>query len=71
MAITQETRLQAFSAQDEPVQVGDAVTSSRRENDTLGHVSRANEPGRDGKVIVNGREHYARVWGLTVRRVPA
>lgn len=52
------------------VKFGDTVTSTRGDTGTLTYVSRANEAGRDGKVFVDGREYYARVWGLAVEEVP-
>lgn len=50
----------------EPVDIGSAVTNFRGEPGTLERVTRANDVGHDGKVIVGGRQYYAGVWGLRV-----
>lgn len=51
----------------QPVEIGATVTNFRGETGTLTQLTRPNSEGRDGKVIArNGREVYARVWGLRV-----
>ena len=59
------------------VQVGATVTDFRGDTATLERLERANERGRDGKVVVRYEDdeegnpqrgyHYAKVWGLEVR----
>jgi GTPase involved in cell partitioning and DNA repair len=48
------------------VNKGDEVTSFRDAKGTFEGVSRGGAPGKTAKVIVDGRENYATVWGLTV-----
>jgi len=49
------------------VNIGAEVTNFRGERGMLRSLERANEMGRDGKINVDGRTFYARVWGLEVR----
>jgi hypothetical protein len=49
------------------VKPGETVISFRGESGTFQQATRENEEGgRDGKVIVDGFEFYARVYGLRV-----
>jgi hypothetical protein len=53
----------------EIVNPGDAVTNFRGESGVFKCMSREPLPGKSGKVIVNGREYYDRVWDLEI--IPA
>lgn len=48
---------------------GDTVTDFRGNTGTFQSVSRGPEYNGTAKVIVDGREFYARVWNLTVETV--
>lgn len=54
-----------------PVRPGDAVHDFRGEAGVYEMISRIPEPeeGKTGKVIVNGGEFYAKVWGLEIVQV--
>lgn len=60
------TRTAYRLANNRPTDIGSTVTDFRGDTGILESVTRANEDGRDGKVVVDGREYYARVWGLRV-----
>jgi hypothetical protein len=49
----------------------DTVTDFRGDTGTFSMVSRGPMAGKDAKVIVGGREYYARVFGLTVQELEA
>lgn len=53
----------------EEVKIGDKVINFRGEEGTLECLTRARIPGKSGKVVVNGRESYDRVWDLQVMDV--
>ena len=62
--------MQAFSKKTgERVAIGDSVTDFRGNPATLAKLVRPAEPGRDGKVIVEGSPvaYYAGVFDLDVR----
>ena len=48
------------------VNPGDTVTDFRGETGVFRVATRVTGPG-SGKVVVNGREYYDRVWNLAVR----
>lgn len=48
------------------VSPGDMVTNFRGESGTFTRVTRGPEYNGTAKVLVNGREFYTHVWGLTV-----
>lgn len=50
----------------EVVEQGDTVTNFRGETGTYQGATRPRWPGKSGKVVVNGREYYDKVWNLTV-----
>ncbi len=50
---------------------GDTVTDFRGKAGTFRMVTRGPLEGKDAKVIVDGRELYARVFGLAVRELEA
>lgn len=54
-----------------PVRPGDQVHDFRGEAGVYEMISRIPEPdlGKTGKVIVDGREFYAKVWGLEIVEV--
>lgn len=58
--------LEAYGRDGKRRFVGERVVNNRNEPGTLTGVHRANEGHRDGKITVDGREYYARVWGLRV-----
>lgn len=60
--------LQAFNVHGVLVKHGDTVLDFRGEPGVFDKATRAPEPGRAGKVRVNGRESYQGVWGLTVKQ---
>lgn len=45
---------------------GETVTNFRDESGIFEHATRGNWVGGDGKVMVSGREYFARGWGLNV-----
>lgn len=49
-----------------PVKNGDTVTNFRGETGTFEYATRAESLGKSGKVVVNGREYYDKVWNLRV-----
>lgn len=59
-------QLQAYRNDGEPVNIGDTVTDFRGARGVLESVNRPQSEGRSGKVTVNGREYYDRVWDLWV-----
>lgn len=58
--------LEAYGRDGLPVYIGASLVNHRNEPGILTGVHRANEGNRDGKITVDGREYYARVWGLRV-----
>jgi hypothetical protein len=67
------TALQAYNLKTgKVVKPGSTVTDFRGDKVKFLYATRANETGRDGKVLVKdwgdfGHEYYARVYGLGVR----
>lgn len=68
-AMSTEQSLLMRAADPREIKPGETVYDGDGEAGTLDCVTRANEIGRDGKVVVDGREYYARVWGLRVEEV--
>jgi hypothetical protein len=67
----QATEYRVVDRQGSPVRKGDPVTDFRGDSGTFTGVSRGPEGGRTAKVIVDGAEYYASVWGLTVEAAEA
>ena len=64
-------QLQAYRISDRhPINPGDTVTDFRGNEGTYQGAGRAwGTDGRSGKITVDGREYYDRVWGLVVEYV--
>lgn len=60
-----------YSETGKTVKVGDTVTSFRGREHVLKSIDRATEPGRSGKVTVEGSpvSYYSEVFDLKVREV--